>query len=86
MHTSKSNRVRIESLRFDDKIYITLTSGDVLAIPRDYTPALKMATDEALKKYRLIADGIGVHFEEIDEDISLAGIIRYKTTHELMAS
>jgi len=86
MHTSKSNRVRIKSLRFDDKIYITLTSGDVLVIPRDYTPALKMATNEALEKYRLIADGIGVHFEEIDEDISLRGVIRYKMTHELIAS
>ena len=86
MNTLNNKNTRIKSLTFDDKIHITLTSDDVLVIPRDYTPALKTATQDVLEKYRLIADGIGVHFEELDEDISLDGIIRYKMTHELIAS
>ncbi len=79
-------KTRIEKLDFKDKIFVYLSSGDVLTIPYRYTKKLEGADVDELKEYRLIADGIGVHFEKIDEDISLDGIIRYKTTHELMAS
>lgn len=33
-----------------------------------------------------VVGAIGVHFELIDEDISLDGIVNYKITHELKAS
>ena len=76
----------IEKLVLDDKIYISLTSGDVLTIPYDYTKRLKGATKNQLKNYRLIGGGRGIHFIEIDEDISLVGVIQYKLSHELLAS
>ena len=77
---------KIQSLHIDDKLYIHLTTGDTLSLPFDYTPRLRNADKTLLQKYHLIGGGIGIHFEQIDEDISLAGIIRYKMTHELMAS
>ena len=40
------------------------------------TQRLENATLEELKDYRLIVGGIGIHFESIDEDISVEGIIR----------
>jgi len=86
MSILKKSNTRIQSLDFDDKIHVYLTTGDVLVLPRDYTPKLATASRDELEQYRLIADGIGVHFETLDEDISLTGIIRYKMTHELMAS
>ncbi len=86
MSISKQTKVRIKKLDISDKIYVYLTSGDVLSLPYNYTSKISSTTKNVLKKYRLIADGIGVHFEEIDEDISLNGIIAYKTTHELLAS
>ena len=86
MHTSKTTKSRIEKLEISDKMYVYLTSGDVLSLPYTYTEKISLTTKDELKKYRLIADGIGIHFEEIDEDISLNGIIAYKTTHELLAS
>ena len=43
-----------------------------------YTKKIQSATKEELFNYRLIGGGIGVHFEQIDEDISLSGIIYYK--------
>ncbi|CAA6826768.1 MAG: Unknown protein [uncultured Sulfurovum sp.] len=86
MNILKNNNTRIERLTFDDKIHIYLSSGDVLVLPLDYTSRLNGATKEELEQYCLIADGIGVHFEALDEDISLAGIIHYKMTHDLMAS
>ncbi len=81
-----NNETLIVKLSLDDKIYISLTSGDVLAIPYDYTPRLKDADKTQLENYHLIGGGRGVHFPEIDEDISLGGIIQYKLSHELLAS
>lgn len=71
---------------FGDKIYIYLKSGDILTIPYSYTKKIQHSTKEQLLTYRIIGGGIGVHFEEIDEDISLNGIINYKLKHELKAS
>jgi len=76
----------IVKLTLDDKIYISLTSGDILTIPYDYTQRLKNASKIQLENYRLIGGGRGIHFFDIDEDISLNGIIQYKLSHELLAS
>jgi hypothetical protein len=76
----------ITRVDFGDKIYIYLKSSDILTIPYSYTKKIQNAKKEQLLNYRIIGGGIGVHFEEIDEDISLSGIIAYKMTHELKAS
>ena len=76
----------ITRVDFGDKIYIYLKSNDILTIPYNYTTKIKDAKKEQLLNYRLIGGGVGVHFEEIDEDISLSGIISYKINHELKAS
>jgi hypothetical protein len=76
----------ITRVDFGDKIYIYLKSSDILTIPYNYTKKIQNAKKEQLTNYRIIGDGIGVHFEDIDEDISLSGIISYKMSHELKAS
>jgi len=81
-----NNRTLIKKLTFDDKISVYLTSEDVLVIPYDYTQRLKNANKKELRNYRLIGGGRGVHFPDIDEDISLNGITEYKLAHELLAS
>ncbi|HHB94580.1 MAG TPA: DUF2442 domain-containing protein [Campylobacterales bacterium] len=71
------NKILIKSVGFgSDKMYIELNTNRVLAVPYSYTKRLANATIEQLQEYRLIANGIGIHFEKIDEDISLEGIIR----------
>ena len=76
----------IKKLEFSDKIYIYLDSQDILTVPYSYTQRLQNAAKDTLKNYRLIGGGIGVHFEDIDEDISLKGIISYKLKNDLQAS
>jgi len=76
----------ITRVDFGDKIYIYLKSGDILTLPYSYTKKIQGAKKEQLLNYRIIGGGVGVHFEEIDEDISLSGIITYKINHELKAS
>ena len=76
MNTS-NNKTLIQSVGFgDEKMYIELTTDRVLSVPYSYTKRLNNAIQEQLKNYRLIANGVGIHFEDIDEDISVEGIIR----------
>ena len=77
MSILKSNKTLIKSVGFgDDKMYIELNTSRVLTVPYTYTKRLENATNKELKNYRLIANGVGIHFEDIDEDISVEGIIR----------
>ena len=72
-----TNRTLIKSVGFgSDKMYIELNTNRVLTVPYSYTKRLENATLNELQEYRLIANGVGIHFEKIDEDISLEGIIR----------
>ena len=75
--STSNNRILIKTVGFSDtKMYIELNTNRILAVPYTYTERLSNATKEELQEYRLIANGIGIHFEKIDEDISLEGIIR----------
>jgi len=73
----------ISKIELDDKILVHLTSGDILTIPYSYTPRIAKSMKTELSNYHLIGGGRGIHFEDIDEDISLGGIIEYKLKHEL---
>ena len=86
MSTSANHNTNVEYLEFDDKIHVHLSSSDILVIPYDYTQKINSANRKSLENYRLIGGGIGIHFTDIDEDISLKGIIHYKIEHELLAS
>jgi len=71
------NNTVITSIGFaEDKMFIELSTSRVLTVPYDYTKKLQNASIEDIKDYRLIANGVGVHFEKIDEDLSVEGIIR----------
>ncbi len=75
--STSNNRILIETVGFSDtKMYIELNTNRILAVPYTYTERLNNATKEELLEYRLIANGIGIHFDKIDEDISVEGIIR----------
>ena len=75
--STSNNRILIESVGFgDNKMYIELNTNRILAVPYTYTERLSNANKDELQEYRLIANGIGIHFDKIDEDISVEGIIR----------
>lgn len=71
------NDTVITSIGFaKDKMFIELSTSRVLTVPYSYTKKLQNASVDDIKDYRLIANGVGVHFEKIDEDLSVEGIIR----------
>jgi len=76
MNTS-NNRTVIQSVGFgNEKMYIELSTNRILAVPYTYTERLQSASQVDRESYRLIANGVGIHFDKIDEDISLEGIVR----------
>ncbi len=53
----------------DNKMYVSLTDGRELSIPIDWFPTLRDGTEEQRNNWRLIGDGEGIHWEDLDEDI-----------------
>ena len=69
----------IKDLWFDDKrIYFLLSDNRTIGIPRVWFSRLETATKTQLSNWELIANGIGVHWPDIDEDISAEGLFTYK--------
>lgn len=68
MAINKSNTAT--NVWFDDnKMYVSLTDGRELSIPIDWFPTLRDGTEEQRNNWRLIGDGEGIHWEDLDEDI-----------------
>ncbi|MBC7400176.1 MAG: DUF2442 domain-containing protein [Mucilaginibacter sp.] len=55
---------------------ILLNNGHALKIPINHFKSLKNATQVDLDKWELIGNGIGIHWQSIDEDLSLKGLIK----------
>ncbi len=60
----------------DDMLRVRLSDGRELAAPLEWFPRLRDATDEQRSSWRLIGRGVGVHWDRIDEDISVEGLLR----------
>ena len=59
----------------DSKMIVFLEDGRELSVPLEWFPRLRKATKEQLNKWRLIGNGEGVHWEEIDEDIAIENLL-----------
>ncbi len=56
-------------------VYIELTDFRIIAFPTDRFRLLKDATDDQLQKVELRLNGLALRWEELDEDITVKGII-----------
>jgi hypothetical protein len=60
----------------DDEIIVTLVDGRRIAAPIVWFPRLLNASPEVRANWRLIGDGIGIHWPDVDEDISVSGLLK----------
>lgn len=63
-------------------IKVDLSDGDTLNVPLEWFPRLHYATMEERNNWRLIGMGHGIHWEDIDEDISVEGLMAGKPSYE----
>jgi hypothetical protein len=59
-----------------DALIVSLSDGREVSIPLEWFPRLRDATPKQRKNWRLIAKGIGIHWEEVDEDIAVSTLLR----------
>jgi hypothetical protein len=60
----------------ESSLRVTLADGRELAVPLEWFPRLRDATPEQRRNWRFIGRGQGVHWPDVDEDISVAGLLR----------
>jgi hypothetical protein len=70
----------------EDTLTVELSDGRSVSVPLAWYPRLLHATSEERLKWRLIARGEGIHWPEVDEDISVASLIAGRPSGESAAS
>ena len=78
MHTSAIEIATptAESVRVtDDTLSVDLSDGRTISVPLAWFPRLLQATPEERNHWRLIGKGHGIHWEDLDEDISVEGLL-----------
>lgn len=60
----------------DDSLTVVLDDGRTVSVPLVWFPRLLAATPQQRKDWESIGGGIGIHWEAIDEDISVASLLQ----------
>ncbi len=57
------------------ELIVRLTDGRVLSAPLIWFPSLHNANNAKRQAYELMGNGVGIHWPELDEDISVKGLL-----------
>ena len=59
----------------EDMLTVTLADGRIVSVPLAWYPRLLHATPEQRKGWQVAGAGYGIHWPDIDEDLSVRGIL-----------
>lgn len=75
MSFSKEN-AKAKKVWFDDlNMWILFEDGRQLSVPKMYFEKLNNASDVQLSNYELLGGGIGIHWEDLDEDLYVPNLL-----------
>jgi len=77
-----ARRVRVT----DEALTVELVDGRVVSVPTTWYPRLADASSRERRSWVLIGAGIGIHWTELDEDISVEGLLRGEHSGESLSS
>ena len=60
----------------DAELVVDLADGRKISVPLVWFPRLLHANDSQRAKWELLGDGEGIHWPDVDEDLSVAGLLR----------
>ncbi len=69
-----------------DSLSVDLSDGRTISAPLAWFPRLVHATLAERKKWRLIGNGQGIHWPDVDEDISVEGLLAGRPSGESQTS
>ena len=68
---------RVRTVRCtEDELIVGLLDGRTISVPLAWYPRLLHATPEQRANWRLAGGGYGIHWPDIDEDLTTAGLLR----------
>jgi hypothetical protein len=68
---------RVAGLEFtQDALSVTLMDGRTISVPLVWFPKLLKATEAQRKKWQVSGGGYGIHWPDLDEDLSTEGLLR----------
>ncbi|HHJ20385.1 MAG TPA: DUF2442 domain-containing protein [Gammaproteobacteria bacterium] len=76
----------INVLVTEDTLSVELSDGRTISVPIEWYPRLVHGTPGERSNWRLIGRGQGIHWEDLDEDISVEGLLAGKPSGESQAS
>lgn len=77
MMTGSNADERVTSVEFDKAtMSVGLMDGRVITVPLAWYPSLLDATPEQRRHWEITGAGYGIHWPEVDEDLSTEGLVR----------
>ncbi len=76
----------VSAVLTDDALMVELSDGRGISAPLAWYPRLLHATDEEREHWRLIGKGQGIHWDALDEDISVEGLLAGRRSGESQES
>ncbi|MGV8711135.1 MAG: DUF2442 domain-containing protein [Nitrosomonas sp.] len=70
----------------EDTLHVDLSDGRTISVPLAWYPRLTHASRAEQNNWRLIGRGSGIRWEDLDEDISVEGLLRGKPSGESQTS
>ena len=70
----------------EDTLSVDLSDGRTISVPLAWFPRLLQSTPEERNNWRLIGKGLGIHWQDIDEDISVEGLLAGRPSGESQSS
>ena len=75
-------RPRAEQVRFtDEEMVVALADGRKISVPIVWFPRLADASPEERENYELMGEGEGIHWPDLDEDLSVHGLLAGHRPH-----
>ena len=77
MHMEPKAGQRVKDVRVtEDTLSVDLLDGRTIVVPLAWYPRLLHATPEQRQKWKVAGGGFGIHWPDIDEDLSTEGLLR----------
>ena len=70
----------------DDTLIVNLIDGRTISVPMTWYPRLAHGSETERQNWRFIGEGEGIHWPDLDEDISIEGLLAGRRSGETQAS
>ena len=75
-YTVETNPRAVEVKVTDDELVVHLADGRVISVPLAWFPRVLQASSEERSQFRVIGEGECINWPSLDEDLSVAGLLR----------